>query len=63
MLAWASWSTDASFWNSNESGRAEIYVAPFPGPGGKREISTAGGLFPRWPHDGKEIFYVTGADS
>jgi len=31
---------------------------PFPGPGGKRQISTAGGQFPRWRPDGKEIFYV-----
>jgi Tol biopolymer transport system component/predicted Ser/Thr protein kinase len=43
---------------SNESGRNEIYVAPFPGPGGKWQISTAGGYFPRWRHDGTEIFYL-----
>jgi hypothetical protein len=33
-------------------------VVPFPGPGGKRQISTAGGLSPRWRQDGKEIFYM-----
>ncbi len=44
---------------SNESGRNEVYVAPFPGPGGKWQISTAGGYFPRWRHDGSEIFYLT----
>jgi len=38
-------------------GRPEIYVAPFPGPGGKRRISTGGGAFPRWRADSKEIFY------
>ncbi len=43
---------------SNESGRNEVYVAPFSGPGGKWQISTAGGSFPRWRHDGTEIFYV-----
>jgi serine/threonine protein kinase len=43
---------------SDESGRAEIYVAPFPGPGSKRQISTAGGTQPRWRSNGKEIFYV-----
>jgi hypothetical protein len=32
-------------------------VAPFPGPGGKRQISTGGGLFPRWRENGQEIFY------
>ena len=45
-------------YRSNESGMYEIYVAPFPGPGGKRQISTAGGGFPRWRRDGTEIFYV-----
>ena len=44
-------------YQSNESGRYEIYVAPFPGPGGKRQVSTAGGTRPRWRADGKELFY------
>jgi Tol biopolymer transport system component len=43
---------------SNESGRAEIYVRPFPSPGGKWQVSTAGGNQPRWRRDGKELFYV-----
>ena len=43
---------------SDESEREEIYVAPFPGPGVKRRISTAGGAWPRWSRDGKEIFYL-----
>lgn len=46
-------------YSSNESGRNEIYVAPFPGPGGKWQISTAGGNWPRWRHDGSEIFYLS----
>jgi len=46
-------------YRSNESGRSEIYVAPFPAPGGKWQLSTAGGYFPRWRHDGSEIFYLT----
>ena len=45
-------------YQSNESGRSEIYVAPFPGPGGKRQISSAGGALARWRNDGKEIFYI-----
>ena len=49
-------------YKSNESQRDEIYVTPFPppssGPGGKRQISTAGGTAPRWRQDGKEIFFV-----
>jgi len=45
-------------YQSEESQRFEVYVAPFPGPGGKRQISTGGGSFPRWRQDGREIFYV-----
>jgi len=45
-------------YSSNASGRMEIYVAPFPGPGGKWQISTAGGLYPRWRQDGTELFYL-----
>jgi Tol biopolymer transport system component len=45
-------------YESDESGRYEIYIAPFPGPGGKRQISLGGGTFPRWRADGKEIFYA-----
>ena len=49
-------------YQSNESQRNEIYVAPFRGTegsaGGKRQISTAGGSAPRWRQDGKEIFYL-----
>jgi eukaryotic-like serine/threonine-protein kinase len=43
---------------SDESGRSEVYVAPFPGPGGKWQISTGGGSWPRWRHDRTEIFYL-----
>ncbi|MDA2927430.1 protein kinase [Acidobacteria bacterium AH-259-G07] len=45
---------------SNESGRMEIYVRPFPGPGGKWQISTEGGRLPRWSPDGRELFYRNG---
>jgi Tol biopolymer transport system component len=45
-------------YQSNESGRNEVYVAPFPGPGGKWQISTAGGSFPRWRRDGRELYYL-----
>jgi Tol biopolymer transport system component len=45
-------------YQSAESGRMEIYVQPFPGPGGKTVISTAGGYQPRWRRDGKELFYI-----
>ena len=45
-------------YESNESGRFEIYVRPFPGPGGQWQISTAGGEYPRWRADGKELYFV-----
>ena len=46
-------------YHSNESGRYEVYVRPFPGPGGQWQISTAGGSTARWGHDGKELYYVS----
>jgi hypothetical protein len=45
-------------YRSNESGRDEIYVQPFPGPAAKQLVSTAGGSQPRWRRDGKELFYI-----
>jgi eukaryotic-like serine/threonine-protein kinase len=45
-------------YQSNESGRYEIYVQPFPGLEGKFQISTNGGAQPRWRSDGKELFYI-----
>ena len=44
---------------SDESGRYEIYVQPYPGPGGKWQISTEGGTEPIWTHNG-ELFYRNG---
>lgn len=45
-------------YSSTESGRAEVYVTPFPGPGGKWQVSTEGGSFPQWRRDGSELFYM-----
>src|SRR5262249_40085675 len=42
---------------SDESGRPEVYVQPFTGPGGKYNISTDGGTEPVWARNGKELFY------
>jgi Tol biopolymer transport system component len=44
---------------SNESGRLEVYVASFPGPGSKSQVSRQGGQNPIWSRDGKQLFYVT----
>jgi hypothetical protein len=43
---------------SDESGRNEVYVAPFPGLGGKWQVSAAGGHWPRWRRDGRELFFL-----
>ena len=58
-------------YESNESGRNEIYVRPFvppardgnaPAPaGGQWQVSTAGGIYPRWRPDGKELYYLNPA--
>ena len=45
---------------SDESGRFEIYVRPFPGPGEKWPISLEGGNEPVWPRNGRELFYRAG---
>ena len=45
-------------YQSNESGQAEIYVQPFPGPGPKSRVSTNGGIQARWRRDGGELFYL-----
>ncbi|MFY9532178.1 MAG: protein kinase, partial [Candidatus Acidiferrales bacterium] len=45
---------------SDESGRFEIYVQPYPGPGGKWQISTEGGTEPMWNRNGRELFYRSG---
>jgi Tol biopolymer transport system component len=45
---------------SNESGQWEVYVQPYPGPGGKWQISTGGGTEPVWNPAGRELFYRAG---
>jgi serine/threonine protein kinase/Tol biopolymer transport system component len=55
-------------YSSNESGRSEIYLRPFVEPsasgdptgatGGQWQVSTAGGVYPRWRHDGRELYYI-----
>jgi dipeptidyl aminopeptidase/acylaminoacyl peptidase len=45
-------------YQSNESGRQDIYVQPFPGPGTRSSVSTNGDTHVRWRPDGKELFYL-----
>jgi serine/threonine-protein kinase len=59
--------TDAAFspdgrwlaYSSEEPGRFEVYVRPFPGPGGQWQVSEGGGRFPTWSRNRKELFYRT----
>ena len=43
---------------SNESDRTEVYVQPYPGPGGRQQVSTGGAVAPAWSGDGRELFYL-----
>jgi Tol biopolymer transport system component len=58
----ASFSPDGRWlaYASNASGRSEIYVLPYPGPGGKWQISPDGGAEPVWNRNGRELFYRNG---
>jgi Tol biopolymer transport system component len=47
---------------SDRSGRLEVYLRPFPSGEGIWQISTHGGVTPRWRRDGRELYYVTAYD-
>jgi eukaryotic-like serine/threonine-protein kinase len=47
-------------YESDGSGRKEVYITPFPGGGAHYQVSTSGGERPIWRHDGKEIYYREG---
>ncbi len=49
-------------YQSVESGRREVYITAFPGGGAKWQVSSDGGLVPRWRRDGKELFFLDGSD-
>ncbi len=57
----AAFSPDGRFlaYVSNESGRAEVYVRPFPGPGGKWQVSADGGNWPMWSKTRSELVFGT----
>jgi dipeptidyl aminopeptidase/acylaminoacyl peptidase len=57
--SWGVFSPDNRWiaYSSDESGRPEIYVQPFPGPGGKWTVSSNGGITPVWSRNDQEIFY------
>ncbi len=45
-------------YSSDESGRSEVYVRSFPADDGKWQVSTTGGVEPRWRGDSKELFFL-----
>lgn len=45
-------------YSSRETGTSEVYVRPFPAPGGKWPVSTGGGQFPVWSRRGHELFFL-----
>jgi Tol biopolymer transport system component len=50
-------------YQSNETGRTEIYIKPFPEGPGKWQVSTEGAAFPRWGRGGKELYFAGPAQS
>jgi serine/threonine-protein kinase len=46
-------------YSSDESGRTEVYVQPYPGPGSRQQVSANEGTGPAWSRDGRELFYTT----
>jgi Tol biopolymer transport system component len=62
---WATVSPDGGWiaFSGDESGRAEVYVAPFPGLAPRERISTDGGMHPLWSPDGRELYYRTGVNT
>ena len=46
-------------YESNETGTPEVHVRSFPGPGGRWQVSTGGGLLPLWSREGRELLFQT----
>jgi serine/threonine-protein kinase len=62
--AYPVFSSDGSWlaYGSDETGRWEVYVRPYPGPGPKSQISSDGGFAPVWAGSGRELFYLAYRD-
>ncbi len=45
-------------YSSNETGRSEVYIRQFPEGPAKIQVSVNGGVYPRWRHDGKELYFL-----
>ena len=62
-MGWPSFSPSGEWlaYSSFESGQAEVYVTPYPGPGSRIQISNDSGLEPSWSPDGGQLYYLTPA--
>jgi Tol biopolymer transport system component len=62
--AWPAFSPDGRWlaYAADDSGRFEVYVQPFPGPGPRTQVSINGGESPSWNPAGQELFFVAGPD-
>jgi serine/threonine-protein kinase len=62
--SWAELSPDSKWlaYGSDSSGRFEVYVQPFPGPGQREQVSFGGGDSPLWSRNGRELFFMTRGD-
>ena len=47
-------------YTSSDSGRSDVFVSAYPGPGATVQVSSEGGTMPRWRRDGPELFYRNG---
>jgi len=57
---WASFSPDGRWlaYTSDQAGRDDVYVRPYPGPGSATLISGDGGVSPAWSHDGRQLYFL-----
>jgi Tol biopolymer transport system component len=46
-------------YSSNETGRSEIYIKPFPEGPGRIQVSVAGGVYPRWRRDSRALYFMS----
>jgi eukaryotic-like serine/threonine-protein kinase len=62
---WPAFSPDGRWmaYASDASGRPEVYLRPYPGPGAAEQVSVEGGSSPAWNSNGRELFFVSGADA
>ncbi len=59
---WPKFSPDGHWiaYVSDETGRDEIYLRPIGAPGGRKQVSTEGGMWPAWNRNGRELFFLKG---